>query len=128
MRTPLMATMLALAATAAAAHQDQDHQPLHGGVVAEAGELEFELVARADAVTLHVRDHARKPLPTQGGGGKLTALAGSRKAQAELRPAGPGRFEAHGDFPVTAGAKYVASVTLPSRKPANVRFVLENPR
>ncbi|MCZ8101008.1 MAG: hypothetical protein O9972_24250 [Burkholderiales bacterium] len=101
-----------------------DHSPKHGGVVAEAGDLDFELVARADSLTLHVRDHG-KALPMQGASAKLTLLAGTERIDAQLAPAGADRLEAKGAFKLAPGTKVVAAVTIPGRKPANVRFVLK---
>ncbi len=101
-----------------------DHSPKHGGVVAEANDLDFELVARPDRLTLHVRDHG-KPLPTQGASARLTLLAGTERSEAVLAPAGSDRLEAQGAFKLGPGTKVVAAVTLPGRKPANVRFVLK---
>ena len=40
-------------------------KPKHGGVVREAGDLSFELVAKGDAAVLYVDDHG-KPLDTAG--------------------------------------------------------------
>jgi len=40
-------------------------------------------------------------------------------------PVGEGRLEAKGTFKVAAGTKVVALVTLPGKKPANVRFALK---
>lgn len=43
-----------------------DHKPLYGGVVAEAKDRNFELVAKADSLTLYVVAHG-KPVGTEGG-------------------------------------------------------------
>jgi hypothetical protein len=111
----------ALPAHAAGGH---DHSPKHGGVVAEANDLDFELVARPDRMTLHVRDHG-KALPTQGASAKVTLLSGTERAEAILAPTGGDRLEAQGTFKVGPGTKVVATVTLQGRKPANIRFMLK---
>ncbi|WP_009522153.1 hypothetical protein [Imbroritus primus] len=99
------------------------HKPEHGGVVAEASDVDFELVARADSLTLHVRDHG-KPLATTGASAKVTLLNGSTKREATLAPAGDNRLEARGEFQVGPGTKAAALVSLPGRKAISVRFAL----
>lgn len=126
MKTLTLFAALALAAAGSFAqpHKDShDHKPLHGGVVVEASDMDFELVAKADGIALYVRDHG-KAADLKGATGKLTLLAGSAKTEAQLAPAGD-RLEAKGSFPTAAGTKVVATVQLAGRKPANVRFVLK---
>ena len=120
-----LGAMLFVCATGTAhAAGGHDHTPKHGGVVAEANDLDFELVARPDRLTLHVRDPG-KALPTQGAAARLTLLAGTERSEAVLVPAGGDRMEAQGTFKLGPGTKVVAAVTLPGRKPTNVRFVLK---
>ena len=61
--------LAALATTAAHAAGDHgaghDHQPQHGGIVAEANDMDYELVAKPDTLTLYLRDHG-KPAKTEG--------------------------------------------------------------
>jgi len=106
---------------------DHDHgqafKPQHGGVVAKASDLDFELVAKAEAITLYVVDHG-KPASTQGASGKITLLSGADKAEAVLAPAGDNKLEAKGSFKLAAGTKLVATVTLQGKPPVNVRFAL----
>jgi hypothetical protein len=120
----LGAALFVCATGTAHAAGGHDHSPKHGGVVAEANDLDFELVARSDRLTLHVRDHG-KPLPTQGASAKVTLLVGTERSEAVLAPTGSDRLEAQGAFKLGPGTKVVAAVTLPGRKPANVRFVLK---
>jgi hypothetical protein len=118
---------LSLAGSAFAAgdahNHAHEHKPLHGGIVVEASDIDFELVAKADVVTVYVRDHG-KPSATQGATGKLTLLTGADKAEAALSPAGDNKLEAKGDFKVASGTKVVATVTLAGKKPVNVRFAV----
>lgn len=123
--TGALAAAVVLGATGAAhAAGGHDQSPRHGGVVAEAGDLDFELVARADSLTLHVRDHG-KAVPMQGASAKLTLLAGTERSEVQLAPAGADRLAAKGGFKLGPGTKVVAAVTLPGRKPTNVRFALK---
>jgi hypothetical protein len=52
----------------------------HGGSVAAAGDLGFELAAHGNTATLYVEDHG-KPISAQGISGKLTVLKGAEKAK-----------------------------------------------
>lgn len=101
-----------------------EHKPLHGGVVVEANDIDFELVAKSDSLTLFVRDHG-KPASTQGATAKLTLLNGTEKTETALAPAGDNKLEAKGTFKVGSGTKAVATVTLAGKKPVNVRFAIK---
>ncbi|MBV7544111.1 hypothetical protein [Acidovorax sp. sic0104] len=123
----LAALALAVSGSAFAAgdhaHGD-DHKPQHGGIVAATHDMDYELVAKPDVITLHLRDHG-KPASSQGVSAKLTLLNGTEKSEAVLVPAGDGKLEAKGSFKVAPGTKVVALVTLPGKKAANVRFAVK---
>jgi hypothetical protein len=91
----VIALALASAAHAGGAH---DHSPKHGGVVTEAKDMDYELVAKPAAIQLHLRDHG-KPV-----GDKL---------------------EATGSFKVGPGTKVVAIVTIAGKPSGTVRFALK---
>ena len=121
----LAALALALCGPAfAAGNHAHEHQPLHGGIVTEVADIDYELVAQPDALTLHLRDHG-KPLALDGASAKLTLLNGSEKTEATLSPAGDGKLQAKGSFKVAPGTKVVALVTVPGKKAANVRFAVK---
>lgn len=116
---------LALAASATAFAADghsHDPKPLHGGVVVEVKDIEFELVARPDALQLHLRDHG-KMVDVNKGSAKLTLLSGADKQEVELKPAGD-KLEAKGSFKLTPNTKAVAMVLL-AGKSFTARFVLK---
>lgn len=120
----LSVSLIALSGPAVASgNHSHAHAPEHGGIVAEASDVDFELVAKADSLTLYVRDHG-KPLPTTGASAKVTLLNGSTKREATLAPAGDNRLEAKGEFQVGPGTKAAALVSLPGRKAISVRFAL----
>lgn len=98
------------------------HQPAHGGVVVESGHFDYELVSTENSVQLHLRDHGM-PVDVSKASAKLTVLVGKAKQEVLLVPAGT-RFEALGSFKL-AGAKVVASVAMPGKAPATVRFALK---
>lgn len=120
----LIAT-LALAATATAFAADghsHDPKPLHGGVVVEVKDIEFELVAKPDAVQLYLRDHG-KTVDVSKGSAKLTLLTGADKQEVELKPAGD-KLEAKGSFKLAPNTKVVTIVLL-AGKSSTARFVLK---
>ena len=120
-----LAVVATTAAHAAGDHgAGHDHKPQHGGTVAEANDMDYELVAQPDTLTLHLRDHG-KPLALDGASAKLTLLNGSEKTEATLSPAGEGKLQAKGSFKVAPGTKVVALVTVPGKKAANVRFAVK---
>lgn len=99
-----------------------EHKSLHGGVVAEVKDVDYELLAKPDYIQLHLRDHG-KPVDLSKASAKLTILVGTEKQEVELKPVGT-RFEALGAFKI-AGGKAVALVSLPGKAPATVRFALK---
>ncbi len=119
------AFVLALGLTAsvqAADRHGHDHQPLHGGVVAEVKDVDYELVAKPDLVQLYVRDHGKTPDLSKASA-KLVLLAGTEKQEVELKPVGD-LLEARGSFKVPAGTKAVAQGTI-AGKAFTARFVLK---
>lgn len=117
------ALALLLAAAMAFAHGPVS-APKFGGVVASANDVEYELVARADTLTIYVEDH-HKPVDTKGAVAKVTMLADGKKSETELAPAGQNTLQAKGAFAIGAGTKVVVAVTLPGRPAASVRMVLK---
>ena len=116
-----VAAAAALAAPAPARAHAEHGQPVHGGIVAEAGTFQGELVARPAGLTLYVTDHG-KPIPTQGASARIVVLAGGQKTEAALSPAGDNRLEAAQPVPMAAGAKAVASVKLADGRAGALRF------
>lgn len=117
---------LALATSAFAAGDKHDHahehKPLHGGVVVEVKDIDYELVAKPTVIQLHLRDHG-KPTDVSKATAKVTLLTGTEKQEVELKPAGD-KLEATGSFKVGPGTKAVAVVTV-AGKPATARFTLK---
>lgn len=114
----LVASTLALPVLAA-----DDHAPKHGGVVIETKAGDLELVAKADAMLIHVRDHG-KPMKLTSGSGKVTVFNGNEKTEAPLVLAGD-KLEAKGSFKVAAGTKVLAEVSLNGKPAVSARFTLK---
>ncbi len=118
----LASITLALAGSAFAAGDKHDHKPLHGGVVVEVKDMDYELVAKPTVIQLHLRDHG-KAADLSKATAKLTLLTGAEKQEVELKPAGD-KLEATGSFKVGPGTKAVAIVTV-AGKPSTARFTLK---
>lgn len=112
--------LLALSFNAAMAHGGAE--PKHGGVVAMASDLGFELVGTPDGAALYVEDHG-KPMALTGLKGKLTVLDGATKSEAELVVVGD-KLEARG-LKLAKGAKVVAALVTPAAKAITVRFTVK---
>jgi hypothetical protein len=125
-KTLLSSIALTLATTAFAAGEKHEHahehKPLHGGVVVEVKDIDYELVAKPTMIQLHLRDHG-KPADVSKATAKVTMLSGTEKQEVELKPAGD-KLEATGNFKVGAGTKAVAVVSV-AGKAATVRFSIK---
>lgn len=122
----LAALALALAGSAFAAGEKHDHahdhKPLHGGVVVEVKDMDYELVAKPTVIQLYLRDHGKKADVSKATA-KLTLLTGTEKQEVELKPAGD-KLEATGSFKVGPGTKAVAVVNV-AGKPSTARFTVK---
>ncbi len=118
--TVMVLGLSALSFDAAWAHGEASAR--HGGVVAKASDLGFELVGTPTGAAIYVEDHG-KPMAPTGMRGKLTVLNGTEKSEAELAVAGD-KLEAKG-VKLAAGAKVVAALTTPARKAITVRFTVK---
>ena len=115
--------LLALAISVSGIAFASETKPLHGGVVAQSKDIDYELVASADKLQLHVRDHG-KPVDVAGMTAKVTLLAGTDKQEVELKPSGAA-LEAAGSFKVGSGTKVVAAVSKAGKSVASVRYTLK---
>lgn len=100
-----------------------DAKPGNGGVVSVVKDVNYELVAKPDTITLFITDHG-KPVDTKDATATLTLLSASEKSEVKLVPAGENKLQAKGTFNVDKGTKVVASVAT-SGKPQSVRFTLK---
>jgi hypothetical protein len=122
LRIVLLATTI-LFGVSPIAFADGDHKAKYGGVLTVVKDVEYELVAKPDMVTIYVDDHGKK-VSTKGGTGKLTMLTGTDKSEVMLTPVGENGLEARGPMKVTAGTKAVAIITLPGKAAVSARFEL----
>jgi hypothetical protein len=118
----LAAALVASTGPALAHGDDHAHQPLHGGVVTEVKDMDYELVAKPGVVQLYVRDHG-KPADVGKASARLTLLAGTDKQDVELKPAGD-RLEGAGSFKTAAGTQAVVVVRMDGKPASTARFTL----
>ena len=123
MKKALIALMMGAAALGTNPAFGHGAKPQHGGVVASANDLSYELVADGTGATIYVIDHD-KPADTSGMGGKLTVLNGPDKSEVDLKPAGGNKLEAK-SVRLDKGAKAVASLKGANGKVTTVRFSLK---
>jgi hypothetical protein len=121
-----IALMLAtvIFATNAVAHDDGDHKPKYGGVVAVVKDVQYELVTKSDSIAVFIEDHGKK-VDTKGATAKLTLLTGGDKTEIALFPVGENGLEAKGAFKVSTGTKAVATITLAGKPPISARFEIK---
>ena len=106
------------------AHDDKHgHEGLHGGVVAEVRDMDYELVVKPGVIQIYLRDHD-KAVDVKGAKAKVTVFVGRDKVEAQLAPVAD-KLEAKGAFTVTAGSKAIAVVTLAGKSPQKVQFTLK---
>jgi hypothetical protein len=118
--TVAMLGLSALSFNVALAHGDAKAK--HGGVVATANDLSFELAADGGNAVIYIEDHG-KPMAPTGLKGKLTVLSGAEKSEADLVVAGD-RLEAKA-IKLAPGAKVVAALVTPAAKAITVRFTIK---
>ncbi|WP_415033161.1 hypothetical protein [Azonexus sp.] len=115
--------LLAALLTASPVFAHEGHgQAVHGGIVAEAGHAQFEIVAKAGQITVYASNHGA-PLATTGANGKLTVLSGAHKEEIVLLPAGEDLLQGKGSL--NTGDKVLLSVSWPGKKPLQARAVVQ---
>lgn len=124
----LAAFALALACTPSWSqdgHKHGDvHKPKHGGLVKEVKDIQYELVAKPDAVTLYLEDHGKK-VDSKGSTGKVTFRMGADRSEATLAPAGDNKLEGKGAFKLSPGTTVIVQVKRPGQAEESVRFTFE---
>jgi hypothetical protein len=121
MKKMILATMLAVGLGSAGGALAHGAKPKHGGVVATANDLHFELVNKSGTPVVYVEDHG-KALATTGMTGKMTVLNGTKKTELPLQPAGDNILQATGEAKLAKGTKAVALIALPDSEVVSVRF------
>lgn len=120
----LAALMITVAAPLAHAHAEHG-VPQYGGIYGEAGTFQAELVIRDSRATLYLSNHGEE-VSAKGASGKLTIMgADGKRSSAELTAGNGNQLLARLESMPAAGSKIIASVSLPGRQPANIRYAIE---
>lgn len=96
-----------------------DETPQHGGVVKVEHEMIFELVREESGASIYLRDHG-KAYPTEKVTGNVIVLAGGKKSDSKLSPAGGNKLTA--DIAIPEGAKVLVKVKEEGHHSVTVRF------
>ena len=113
-----------LAAHAADGHKHGEAKPKHGGVLKEVDDIQYELVAKPDRITLYVEDHGKK-LDSKAFTAKVTLRAGSDRSEVSLASAGENKLEASGTFKIAPGTVAIVQVKRGDKPEQTVRFTLK---
>jgi hypothetical protein len=97
-------------------------KPVFGGVVAVVNDIDYELVAEADKLVLHVYEHG-VPVDLWGASATVELRANNDKVTVSLAPAVV-KFEAEGRYNIGPGTLAIATVALPGRSPMKAKFKL----
>lgn len=100
-----------------------EHKPLHGGLVTEVKDVDYELVVKPESIQLFARDHG-KSMDLSQASAKAVLLSGTDKLEVDLKPAGE-KLEARGAFKASSGKKILVTVTFPGNKTSTVRFAIK---
>jgi hypothetical protein len=116
----LVSIVAVLGASLALAHGDAVAQ--RGGILQVMGELDFELVVKADKIDLYTSDD-EQPVPSEQMSGMLTIMSDAGSSKVELVAAGINRLRAT-DATAESGSRVVAIVTMPDGKSLAVQFAI----
>lgn len=100
-------------------------QPQYGGIVSVVNDINYELVIKADTLTLYITDHDQ-PIDTKHGSATMRLVSASDKiVEAKLIPAGGNKLQAKGAFKIQPGTNAAALVQFGQQSSQVVRFVLK---
>ena len=122
---PSVLALTMLVSQGAFAHGDEHHDTPagpHGGQISTVQQYQYELVLKADEVSVYVTDHAGKKIDTRGATGTATLLSGKSKASVQLTPAGDNQMKGSGKFELAPDMKVVVSIALAGQAALQGRF------
>lgn len=100
-------------------------KPQYGGIVSVVKDINYELVIKADSLTLYITDHDQ-PIDTKNASATMSFLSASDKiVEAKFIPAGANKLQAKGAFKLQPGTNAVALVMVGQQSSQVVRFVLK---
>lgn len=121
--TAFSLTISGLAFSAGGHDHAHEHKPLHGGIVTEVKDVDYELVIKPELIQLFIRDHG-KPVDVSQVSAKAVLLSGSEKSEIDMKPVGD-KLEARSSFKASPGSKALITVTFPGNKTTTARFAIK---
>ena len=122
---PSVLALTMLVSQGAFAHGDERHDiptAPHGGQISMVQQYQYELVVKANEVSVYVTDHGGKKIDTRGATGTATLLSGKSKASVKLSPAGDNQMKGSGQFALAPDMKVVVSIALAGQTALQGRF------
>lgn len=122
---PSVLALTMLFSQGAFAHTDEylDAQTAqNGGQLRMVQQYHYELVVKANEVSVYVTDHGGKKFDTRGATGTATLLSGKSKASVKLMPAGDNQMKGSGKFELAPDMKVVVSIALAGQPALQGRF------
>lgn len=122
---PSILALALLFSQSAFAHTDEYLDTLaapHGGQLRMVQQYHFELVVKANEVSVYVTDHNGKHFDTQGASGTATILSGKNKTTVKLNPAGGNQMKGSAQFELAPDMKVVVSIALAGQTAVQGRF------
>lgn len=103
------------------AELDQQAAP-HQGQIRMAGAYHIELVAKNNALTAYITDHAGQNIETKGATATAVLLNKAQKTTVSLSAAGQNTLKGTGQFTVNADTKIVMTLQIAGQAPVQARF------
>lgn len=122
---PSILALTMLVSPGAFAHGDEQHDnptAQHGGQISRVQQYQYELVVKADEVSVYVTDRDGKKIDARGATGTATLLSGKSKANVKLMPAGDNQMKGSGKFELAPDMKAVVSIALAGQAAIQSRF------
>ncbi len=119
--TIICTVTISLFSITATAHGDL--KPKHGGIVKTVNDIQYEIVAKPDQITIYVFDHGEK-MSLKDASGKLTLLVGKDKTEVPLIAGDDHVLIARGSFNVGKGTKALAVIKI-AGKSASINWTLK---
>ncbi|MBL8702066.1 MAG: hypothetical protein JNK67_27025 [Alphaproteobacteria bacterium] len=116
----ILAAALVLAPLAAFAHSAS--VGVNGGSQVDAGHFHVEMVARATTMTFYIRDHADKPVATDGFKGTAIFILDGKSQRIPLVPAGENRLSGTAPAALPDKPRGAVQITTPSGATVQGRF------
>ncbi len=119
----LAACVVAVSAVIGSAHADAlPEKGPNGGLLRESGEHHIELIAKGQALTVHLLDHKNKATNERGVTGSAVVTAGAAKETVALTAQPNGVFTGTGKFPTTGNLQIDVTLSPPNEAVLKVSF------